>query len=284
MVFLRTSAPNPAYTVDYVNTYALSPLFFLIIILILIIYFAAFSSLGKNSNSNSGNILSSDNTNSKSSVSNILITIVVVILIVLIIINAIQYFFNVNITTYVSGFFNPAIKTKHIDIVVNKSSPVPEMRFRKQVYNIPGNYYNYDNAKAICQAYGSELATYDQIEKSYKNGSEWCNYGWSADQMALFPTQSKTYDDLQNIKGHEHDCGRPGINGGYIANPNVRFGVNCYGNKPRMTDEEEELMKTMSPYPETIQDQVFQKRVDFWKTQVENILVSPFNHTTWGER
>ena len=26
-----------------------------------------------------------------------------------------------------------------------------------------------------------------------------------------------------------HVC--PGINGGYIANPNVKFGVNCYGHK-----------------------------------------------------
>ena len=283
MVFLTTSAPNPVYTTEYVNTYAISPLFFLIIILLLIIYFAAFSSLGKTRNSNSGNILSSDNSNSANTTSNIIVTIIVVILIVLIIINAFQYFFNVNITAYVSGFLNPYVKTKHIDIVVNKSSAVPEIKFRKQVYNIPGNNYNYDNAKAVCQAYGSELATYDQIEKSYKNGSEWCNYGWSADQMALFPTQSKTYDDLQNIKGHEHDCGRPGINGGYIANPNVRFGVNCYGHKPRMTDEEEDLMKTISPYPETIQDQVFQKRVDFWKTQVDNILVSPFNHNTWSQ-
>jgi hypothetical protein len=31
--------------------------------------------------------------------------------------------------------------------------------------------------------------------------------------MALFPTQKETWDKLQKIKGHEHDCGRPGING-----------------------------------------------------------------------
>jgi hypothetical protein len=42
-------------------------------------------------------------------------------------------------------------------------------------------------------------------------------------------------------------------------------------------------MKTISPYPETIQDQVFQKRVDYWKTKVNDILVSPFNYNTWGE-
>ena len=283
MVVLTTSATNPIYMYDYVNTYALSPMIFAIIILILIIYFAAFSSLGKNSN-NSMNSLSGESAGSNN-MSNIIGIIIVIILVVLIIINAFQYFLNVNITAYVSGFFNPNVKTKHIDIVVNKdkSTSVPEIKFRKQVFNIPGNYYNYENAKAVCQAYGADMANYEQIEKAYKNGAEWCNYGWSADQMALFPTQQNTYDNLQNIKGHEHDCGRPGINGGYIANPNVRFGVNCYGHKPRITEEEDELMKTISPYPETMQDQVFQKRVDFWKTKVDNILVSPFNYNTWGE-
>ena len=29
--------------------------------------------------------------------------------------------------------------------------------------------------------------------------------------------------------GHENDCGRPGVNGGYIANTNAKYGVNCFG-------------------------------------------------------
>jgi hypothetical protein len=59
--------------------------------------------------------------------------------------------------------------------------------------------------------------------------------------------------------------------------------VNCYGYKPKITDEEEEIMNTTTPYPETAQDIAFQKRVDFWKNNIENILVSPFNQNTWGE-
>ena len=50
--------------------------------------------------------------------------------------------------------------------------------------------------------------------------------------MAFYPTQKSTYDRLQKSRCTKHACGRPGINGGYIANPNVRFGVNCYGVKP----------------------------------------------------
>ena len=76
------------------------------------------------------------------------------------------------------------------------------------------------------------MATYDQIETSYKNGGEWCNYGWSDDQMAYFPTQKDTWENLQNNPNTKHACGRPGINGGYIDNPYVRFGANCYGKKP----------------------------------------------------
>jgi hypothetical protein len=213
--------------------------------------------------------------------------IIIAILIVLIIINGLQYFFSISVTAYIQGLFSP--KTT-VDIVVDQSAyeeapspaPVPEIKFKKQVFNIPGNYYSYENAKAICQAYGANLATYDQIEKAYNNGAEWCNYGWSDNQMALYPTQQKTYDNLQKIPGHEHDCGRPGINGGYIGNKKVKFGVNCYGHKPRITEEEDELMKTSNPYPETKQDILFQKQVDFWKNKVDEILVSPFNYDNWS--
>jgi hypothetical protein len=152
-----------------------------------------------------------------------------------------------------------------------------------EVFNIPGNYYTYESARAVCKAYEADLATYDQVEKAYNSGAEWCNYGWSEGQMALFPTQKASYDKLQTIKGHEHDCGRPGINGGYIANPKVRFGVNCYGKKPAINDYEAELMRTQSPYPETMKDVLFQKQVNYWKNKISDLLVSPFNYTTWSK-
>ena len=209
--------------------------------------------------------------------------IMMVILVILVLVNAFQYFFSLNVTAYIQGLFTP--KTT-VDIVVDQSTyqptTVPEIKFKKQVFNIPGNYYTYNDAKALCSAYGADLAEYNQIEKAYNNGAEWCNYGWSSNQLALFPTQEKTYDNLQTIPGHENDCGRPGVNGGYIDNPDVRFGVNCYGYKPKITGDEEELMKTASPYPETPQDIAFQKKVDIMKNNLDQILVSPFNYDTWG--
>ena len=162
-------------------------------------------------------------------------------------------------------------------------NPEPVSADKKQVFNVPGNYYTYEDAKAVCSAFGAELASYDQIEKAYNKGAEWCNYGWSANQLALFPTQRKTYDMLQSKQGREHACGRPGINGGYIANPNVKFGANCYGKKPLIRSEEAHIMQTVPPYPETVEEMEFQKKVDAMKKNIDNILVSPFNHNAWDE-
>lgn len=270
-----TSTTDPVHMYNYLNTFFMNPTVLVIIILIIVAYYAFSSSLGTGSDGI---------TNSGTNGGKLFGIIIVVVLVILFLMNALQYFFSINVTAYIQGLFTP---TSTVDIVVDQSkfepSSVPKMRFKKQVFNIPGNYYTYDNAKALCKAYDAELATYDQIEKAYNNGAEWCNYGWSANQLALFPTQKKTYDNLQTIPGHENDCGRPGVNGGYIANQNVRFGVNCYGLKPKMGSEEEELMKTASPYPETVEDIAFQKKVDFMKSNLDEILVSPFNYSNWGE-
>jgi hypothetical protein len=269
-----TTTTDPVNMYNNLNNFIMNPSVFIIIILIIVAYYAFSSSLGD------GN-LGSESSNSGGKIFGI---IIVVILVILILVNAFQYFFSINVTAYIQGLFTP--KTT-VDIVVDQSAyqpaPVPEIKFKKQVFNIPGNYYSYDNAKALCAAYDAELATYEQIEKAYNNGAEWCNYGWSANQLALFPTQQNTYDNLQKIKGHENDCGRPGINGGYMANPNIKYGVNCYGNKPKIDQEEEELMKTTSPYPQTTEEILFQKRVDALRNNLDEILVSPFNHNTWSE-
>lgn len=268
-------------TIPIINPIVLAMLLVSIITIGYLIY--AFSSFSSTSSFSSSliNMDALDNTSGQSN----MVIILAIILIIFIIINALHYFLNVNVTAYVQGLFSP--KTD-VDIVVTKPqggykpAPVPEIKFKKQVFNIPGNYYDYSNAKALCAAYGAELATYDQIEQAYESGAEWCNYGWSANQLALFPTQKASYDKLQSTPGHENDCGRTGVNGGFIANPNVRFGVNCYGNKPKITGEEEELMKTANPYPESAQDIAFQKKVDAFKQSLSQILVSPFNYNTWG--
>ena len=100
--------------------------------------------------------------------------------------------------------------------------------------------------------------------------------------MALFPTQQKTWEKLQGIEGHENDCGRPGINGGKIDNPNVRFGVNCYGFKPIITPTEQDNMKNTPIYPVSMKDMELQKKLEYWKKRIPEILLSPFNKNSWS--
>lgn len=274
---VNTVSSNPVVYYPFldVNNYMVNPTVIAMLIVVVVGFFVLSSYLGNN-----GNV--SENVGSGLT-QNILIGIVILIIALLIAFNIFKYFFSVDIYAYVSDLFSSKPK---IDIIVDQSyepSHTSSIKWKKQVFNVPGNYYDYDNAKAICNAYGADLATYKQLEEAYESGAEWCNYGWSKDQMALFPTQQKTFDNLQKIPGHEHDCGRPGINGGYIANPNVKFGVNCYGNKPRIDEEEKALMETATPYPVTMKDIAFQKRVDYWKQNVDDILVSPFNQKNWSQ-
>ena len=165
-----------------------------------------------------------------------------------------------------------------------------------EVFNIANNKYTYEDAQAICKSYDASLATYDQIERAYNNGAEWCNYGWSADQMILFPTQKKTWEKLQKLDegrgcnsktaSHKNDCGRPGINGGYIANPYVKFGVNCFGKKPEASDDDLLRMnaKQNQTYPKTPTEKRLEKKVNYWKDNADKFLhVNSYNTTSWNK-
>ena len=263
-------------TYDYINNLLSNPSVVIILIVIILIYIIVFMSLG-------GSQLNIPNDTVSNFSSSTITIILIAFFVILIIINGVQYLFGVNIVAKIKGILtgNP-----EVDIIVDASriqasnAPVPEILLKQQVFNIPGNNYIYPDAKALCTAYGARLATYKEIENSYNNGGEWCNYGWSDGQMALFPTQQKTYDNLQKIEGHENDCGRPGVNGGYMVNPALKFGVNCYGYKPRINSTEEELMANEPIYPKTEKDIAMEHRVNYWKDKLSEILVSPFNHNT----
>jgi len=190
----------------------------------------------------------------------------------------------IDILSHLKGFIQYSLGDFWQPEEQDQPSPIPEITIAEQVFNIPSNIFNYEDARALCSAYGARLATYNEIEDAYEKGGEWCNYGWSENQQILFPTQKDTYDKLQGIKGHENDCGRQGINGGYIANPHARFGVNCYGHKPKITTTEQQMMDNAnSPYPLSAEDIVLQKKVDFFKANLNNILISPFNSSYWSK-
>ena len=151
----------------------------------------------------------------------------------------------------------------------------------KEVFNIADNKYKYSDADALCKAYGAELATYDQVKTAWSKGADWCNYGWVKGQAAVFPTQESTYNKLQTgPKDQKGACGVPGVNGGYFDNPDLRFGVNCYGNKPSKTDTSDRAQ--MKPHNLTNDALEYDKKVRDYKTEIYEIPISPFNSTSWA--
>jgi hypothetical protein len=165
------------------------------------------------------------------------------------------------------------------------AAPIPE-EDRKEVFNISNNLYTYDDAQAVCSAFDAKLATYDQIEAAYNAGAEWCAYGWSEDQMAFFPTQNATWSKLQKDPKTKNNCGRPGVNGGYIANPYIKFGVNCYGKKPKPTDADLNRLdaKQNQVFPKSTEDKKLDERVKNWKENADKFLqVSSYNTNKWSK-
>ena len=255
------------------NVSKASPIILIVLTLIIIVYYVLFSNLGA-LNKGNGNVTSAG------------ITFIEIVMwgmfIFLILINGVQYFFDVDIKTSVRNLFTP-VPEVDVQVTTPGQTPVPEIMYENQVFHIPDNIYSYNDAKALCKAYDARLATYKEVEDAYKNGAEWCGFGWSADQMALYPTQHKTWKKLQKIKGHEHDCGRPGINGGFIGYKNAPFGVNCYGHKPKITPEEREIMDKQQIYPLTKAERELEKKVKKFRKHLPEILVSPFNYNNWSQ-
>ena len=125
------------------------------------------------------------------------------------------------------------------------------------------------------------MATYDDMEKAYNGGAEWCNYGWSEGQMAFFPTQKATWSELQKTEKHKNNCGRPGINGGYMANPNIKFGVNCFGKKPKASDSD--LARLNMANPLTPEDLETSAKIKYWKDNADKMLVlNSYDRKKWS--
>lgn len=145
-----------------------------------------------------------------------------------------------------------------------------------EVFHISDAEFTYDEAPAVCAAYGAEMATLEQIMDAYSKGAEWCGYGWSAGGMALYPTQRSTWEQLQSEvdTGKRTRCGRPGVNGGYF-DPSLRFGVNCYGFKPKG--------KFTPPAPLPGSDtKKFKEMVKKFKDMVKGFTLDPYSRTEWS--
>jgi hypothetical protein len=151
---------------------------------------------------------------------------------------------------------------------------------KKEVYNISQNIYTYDDAPYVCKIFGGRLATKKELEKEFLKGADWCNYGWSDNQEALYPTQKKSWDKLQKTETYKDMCGKPGINGGFFDNPDLKFGVNCYGIKPKKTDNNTHSISINTlKTPKELEIEQKMKELELKKDTIQFL---PFNHIEWS--
>ena len=170
---------------------------------------------------------------------------------------------------------------------VNKTSDIIDKLIpigNPEVYNVSKNDFTYYDAEPLCRALGAELATYDQVKDAFSKGADWCNYGWVKGQAAVYPTQEDTYNKVQ--AGPEDDrnsCGTVGLNGGYFDNPELKFGVNCYGVKPPQSEHDEEVLMKQGNIPKSVPSLAIDKKVQEFKKEAGNLGVLPFNGNKWDD-
>jgi hypothetical protein len=187
-------------------------------------------------------------------------------LILIFVIFGMQYYNGVDMKASLPNIFKP-----ELDITVSsdkeEKQEEKEVQTQKETYHVTGQF-DYTNAKNMCRAYGGQLASIQNLTDAFNKGGEWCNYGWSDDGMALYPTQYSTWEKLKE-SGRAEECGRPGVNGGYINNPSQKLGINCYGLKPAPPTDFKPTVFPPLPTPPTL---------DLTMTN----SVTPFNYTQWN--
>ncbi len=102
-------------------------------------------------------------------------------------------------------------------------------RFKKEVFATEGYFFTREQAPSVCQQYGAELATYQQLTDAQKAGAQWCFGGIVKDAPSElpYPFPSQT--------GTDGGCG--------AGTPMKSWSVDgkavavCYGFKPNEGDK-----------------------------------------------
>jgi len=152
-----------------------------------------------------------------------------------------------------------------------------------EVFNVAQNKFTYYDAEPLCRALGAELASYEQVKDAWGKGADWCNYGWVKGQMAIYPTQKGTYETLQAGPADERNaCGTVGINGGYFENPEFKYGVNCYGQKPSQSAHDQEKLMSEGKAPKSPETLKVDALVREFRDSADSLFVKPFNTNKWA--
>jgi hypothetical protein len=257
--------------IGFLNVYRVKMI--LLLVFVILIYVVIFSLL---------NNASVSNPESKPYI--FVIEIVLWVVLIAIIVMNVRYFNDKDFSF--DQFFRNLFSEKipEIEVNVHRDGRDQPMRAKDEkrpgeVFHLRKNIFDYNEAKEACGLLNSRLATYDEIENAYSNGANWCSYGWSDDQMVLFPSQKEYLNRLKQFPGHERDCGRVGVNGGYVQNKYAKFGVNCYGKKPYATEKDKEYLAKYK-LSGSVPDDVLEK---LRKEKEKDFLVTPFNKDKWSE-
>lgn len=169
----------------------------------------------------------------------------------------------------------PPPKTNAIENIIQK------IENQKEVFHIGNQDYTYEQSKCKCESYGAKLATKAQLTDAYNKGAHWCSYGWTDGQSAYYPVQQCEWDKMDEInqrlpENERTYCGIPGINGGYFPNPELKFGVNCYGVKPKG-----EVHQAKAPYCPPMN---FCKLESNFQSshKLDTDEITPFNSEQWS--
>ncbi len=211
----------------------------------------------KNVSTSSGNSM----VNNKNKIIKIVVSILILVLLIFLIYIIIAYFNYSNTDCYTKkSFFYYITDFGNSDVCLASSAPnlpiyptnqpvldgnnehegsfLPTIFEKEEVFHIANQDYTYEQSKCKCESYGGRLATKSEVIDAYNSGASWCTYGWTEGQNAFYPVQQCDYDKMEKENERLPDnakryCGLPGVNGGYFPNSNIKFGVNCYGVKPK---------------------------------------------------
>jgi len=164
-----------------------------------------------------------------------------------------------------------------------KKEPLNILPFieKKEVFHLENQDYTYEQSKCKCESYGGKLATKSQVIDAYNKGANWCSYGWSEGQNAFYPVQKCYWDEMEEKNRHlpkhaRQFCGMPGVNGGYFANPSIKFGINCYGVKPAG-----QTSKEKKPYCPPMNFCKLEQNYEA-SHRLESDEIAPFNTDSWN--
>ena len=187
-----------------------------------------------------------------------------------------------------SSQINPLITNASIPVPINSGGVYAEVPKStgdlqsksniSQVFNIKQNVYTLDDSAGVCGALGADVASMNQLIDAHKKGADWCNVGWTKDGLAAYPIQYSTWKTLQDNEPNKRNiCGAPGIN---LArnDPNLLYGVNCYGVKPEPKGNEIVKQNIISDKQLAIN-----AKIALFQKNINAIGVVPFNSDNWSE-